>query len=61
MEEFDVKSYTINHLKSFIRIIKPWKIRQDENDTKTYADGWNDCVKLIGENSKKFIKHIESL
>jgi hypothetical protein len=65
IEQF--KSYIRETLKSHKRIIKPWKVRgkitESGGATFTsdydYARGWNECLKEIENNHKKFMKFYE--
>lgn len=58
-----LKNFTFSNLKSFLRIIKPWKknIFTDPGDISetnnfSYCNGWNDCIKEIQKNADKFFK-----
>ena len=70
MKKLELKEYTIQTLKMFLRTVKPWKINEtglyefdsDKHIRRVhYAEGWNDCVKEMKKNGDKFIKHIGKL
>ena len=57
-----IREFTIQTLKTFAKIIKPWRIRLVEeggSHSVEYARGWNDCVQQTNHNIQKTIAQIE--
>lgn len=60
MDLEQLKNFVRETLNGHKRIIKPWKMRTgSENESATYADGWNDCLKEIEKNHKQFMTYTE--
>ena len=46
----------INSLKMVARMVKPWKRNSDWDERSAdYVDGWNDALKEIDKNYKKYV------
>ena len=54
----DIKAFTVDLVKKEKRIITPWKINVSLCENYQYADGWNDCIKELNKNYKKFYKEV---
>ncbi len=49
--------FTLGVIGTHKKIIKPWKKKSDG----LYDSGWNDCLKEVEKNHKKFVKYVEGL
>lgn len=51
---------TLDLIDSHKKIIKPWK-KEGMVFDDGYARGWNDCLKEVERNHRKFVKHIKGV
>lgn len=58
------KEYLLELLKTAFRTITPWKQRNWEDSSgyrEQYVKGWNDCLKEIKKNRKKYLEFVSTL
>lgn len=48
----------LEYIRMFKKITTPWKmsLHEDYTEKNNYVEGWNDCIKELNKNYKRFLK-----
>ena len=60
------KDFLLSALKTCFKTINPWKKNvytapSTDLHSEVYINGWNDCIREIKKNEKKYIQFVETL